>query len=129
MPTLSALRANPHFAPLFAYVHVLFWPILCWQINRFYTWAAREGIRDALYTINLWGFLTVVRLGDRHDPAAYKPLARTFRPLTEAGWESSVPACLEVNTRLIPPRIRGGCGSPQSGLPEGAPAPSTLNTS
>ncbi len=91
MPTLTALRTSPHFARLFAFVHVLCWPILWWNLCRFYRWCARENITDALYTINRWGSLTVVRLGDRHDPAAYKPLARTFRPLTDASWGNDMP--------------------------------------
>ncbi|MBA3067246.1 MAG: hypothetical protein FP825_02045 [Hyphomonas sp.] len=111
MPTLSALRAIPHFAPLFAFVHVLCWPILVWQINRFYSWTLREGITDALYSVNRWGFLTVVRLGDKRDPGAYTPLVRTFRPLTDANWASDMPACLETQTpeasrALILPRVR-----------------------
>ena len=83
MASLSALRAPLHFAPLFAVAHVWCWPLLWWQINRFYGWTRRDGITDALCTVSRWGFLTVAYLGDRTGPAAYKPVARTFRPLTD----------------------------------------------
>ncbi len=115
MPTLSALRNDPHFARLFAFVHVLCWPILVWQLNRFYSWTIREGIHNALYSVNRWGWLTVHYLGDRQDPDAYKPLARTFRPLTDASYASDPPAnlaALETLTAVpILHRLAGGIGS------------------
>jgi hypothetical protein len=132
MPTLSALRNDPQFARLFAFVHVLCWPILVWQLNRFYSWTIREGIHNALYSVNRWGWLTVHYLGDRQDPDAYKPLARTFRPLTDASYASDLPANLSALETLtaVPtlPHEVGGGGISLSEMTEGA-LPSIPNTS
>ena len=103
MPSLSALRSSPHFAPLFAHVFVLCWPILVWQINRLFSWSRREGYPNMLYSVSRWGFITIVYLGDRQDPDAYKPLPRTFRLLTDASYASDLPtnlAALDILTAI-----------------------------
>ncbi len=130
MPTMSALRSSPHFAPLFAHVFVLCWPILVWQLNRFYSWTIREGIHDALYSVNRWGWLTVHYLGDREDPAAYKPLPRIFRPLTDASYASDLPANLATSESLkavLPLSRAAGEVAPKG--PEGALPSQRFNTS
>ncbi len=102
MQTLSALRQDPYFTRMFAYVHVLCWPILVWQINRFFGALKRAGITNALYTVNRWGFLKLVHLGDREDPNAYKPLPRIFRPLTDESYASALPRASKSGSRLPP---------------------------
>ncbi len=129
---MSALRSSPHFAPLFAQVFFLCWPILVWQINRFYNWTIREGIRDALYSVNRWGFITIVYLGDRDDPHTYKPIARTFRSLTDASYASDLPTNLVSSDILtavpILPRLGGGGGSRFWRESEGALRPLMLDS-
>ncbi|MFN3911660.1 hypothetical protein [Hyphomonas sp.] len=91
MIPLRAFRSHPRFAPLFNHVAAVFWPILWWQLNRLLKWCQREGIPDVLYSVSGWGFITVRYAADKPG-LFYQPPARTFRPLTDAGWESSVPA-------------------------------------
>ncbi len=98
MIPMRAFRTDPHFADLFAHVHVICWPILWWQLNALFGWCKREGIPGVLYSVSPWGFITLRHAGDRPDPATYKPLPRTFRPLTDDSWESDLPACLESLT-------------------------------
>ena len=133
MPTLSALRSSPHFAPLFAHVFVLCWPILVWQINRLFSWSRREGYPNMLYSVSRWGFITIVYLGDREDPDAYKPLARTFRPLTDPGYSSDLPACLATGEILTAASILadelGGGSSRLWRESEGALLSQLINTS
>ncbi len=128
MPTLSALRSSPHFAPLFAHVFVLCWPILVWQINRLFSWSRREGYPNILYSVSRWGFITIVYLGDRQDPDAYKPLPRIFRPLTDASYASDLPANLATSESLtaVPPLSRAAGEVAPKG-PEGA-LPSILDS-
>jgi hypothetical protein len=59
MVSLHALRNHPKFAPLFADVYVVCWPILWWQLNRLLAFCRREDIADVLDTLSLWGFITV----------------------------------------------------------------------
>ena len=102
MQTVSALRQDPYFTRMFAYVHVLCWPILVWQINRFFSALKRQGITNALYSVNRWGFIKLVHLGDKEDPGAYKPLPRIFRPLTDESYASDLPACLGIDALSLP---------------------------
>jgi hypothetical protein len=113
-------------------VFVLCWPILVWQINRLFSWSRREGYPNILYTVSRWGFITIVYLGDRQDPDAYRPLPRTFRPLTDPSYASDLPANLATSESLkaVPPlsRLGGGGGISLCEMPEGA-WPSPPNTS
>jgi hypothetical protein len=125
MSTLQAFRQHPAFSDLFDEVYPLCWPILLWQLLRFFAWTRAEGIPEGWYSVNRWGFLTVHLLGDKADPSAYKPIERTFRPLTDASYASDLPACLEVfgvtaMRALILPRAAGGGGMAQSAMTEGA---------
>lgn len=101
MRALSALRSDLYFPPMFADVHVLCRPILVWPINRFFSCLKREGIAVAHYTLNRWGFIKIVHLGDREDPDACKPLIRTFRPLADASCAGDLPANLAPRETLM----------------------------
>ncbi len=131
MQTLSALRQDPYFTRMFAYVNVLCWPILVWQINRFFSALKRQGITNALYSVNRWGFIKLVHLGDREDPGAYKPRQRTFRALTDPSYASDLPANLapfETLTAVpILPHEVGGGGISFCEMTEGA-LPSILDS-
>ena len=113
MRALSALRSDPYLPPMFAYVHVLCRPILVWPINRFFSCLKRGGIAAARYSVNRWGFIKLVHPGDREDPGACKPLARTFRPWADASGAGDLPANLAAReilmavSRLPPPSGRG----------------------
>ncbi|MDP1554785.1 MAG: hypothetical protein Q8L84_04925 [Hyphomonas sp.] len=96
MIPMRTFRSDPHFAELFARVHVICWPILWWQLNALFRWCKREGIPDVLYSVNPWGFITLRHHGGRQDPHTYKPATRTFRPLTDESWASDLPACLYI---------------------------------
>jgi len=129
MPTLSALRSSPHFAPLFAHVFVLCWPILVWQINRLFSLSRREGYPNILYSVSRWGFITIVYLGDRQDPDAYKPLPRTFRLLTDASYASDLPtnlAALDILTAIR--ALAGAAGEVAPKGPEWALTPLILDS-
>jgi len=113
MRALSALRSDPYFPPMFADVHVLCRPILVWPINRFFSCLKRGGIAAAHYTLNRWGFIKIVHLGDREDPDACKPLIRTFRPLADASCAGDLPANLAPRETLmavscLPHQVGGG---------------------
>lgn len=123
MPKISTLRKDPYFAKMFAFVHPLCWFVLVWQLDRFFRWTRKHGITNALYSVNRWGFLSVVFFGEKDDPAAYKPLARIFRPLTDASYASDVPANLDAVPFL--PRKAGEVAQK---APEGA-LPALPNTS
>ncbi len=124
MIPMRTFRADPHFADLFAHVHVVCWPILWWQLNALFRWCKRQGIPDVLYSVNAWGFITLRNAGAAFDLTAYKPEFRTFRPLTEAIWGSDLPACLEP---LFLPREADGSVSRQRHETEG-PLPSQLDS-
>ncbi|MDP1557038.1 MAG: hypothetical protein Q8L84_16385 [Hyphomonas sp.] len=116
MIPMRAFRADPHFADLFAHVPVICWPILWWQLNALFRWCKREGRPDVLYSVSPWGFITLRHAGDRPDPATYKPLPRTFRPLTDDSWGSDLPSGLKLlslseatGDALFLPRKAQGC--------------------
>ena len=101
MWSFARLRQCPHFAPIFAKVHPLCWPILWWQLNRLLRWFDRTRPEDVLYSVNRWGFVQVCYVAPRIDPATYKPLPRTFRPLSDPSWDSALPACLAASFHPI----------------------------
>ncbi|MFN7164907.1 MAG: hypothetical protein ACK4P2_08840, partial [Hyphomonas sp.] len=118
MIPMRAFRADPHFADLFAHVHVICWPILWWQLNALFGWCKREGIPGVLYSVSPWGFITLRHAGDRNDPATYQRPERTFRPLTDDSWGSDLPVILSdlaalETLRHVPilPCASGGGGS------------------
>ncbi|MDP1555827.1 MAG: hypothetical protein Q8L84_10225 [Hyphomonas sp.] len=128
MIPMRTFRSDPHFAELFAHVHVICLPILWWQLNALFRWCKREGIPAVLYSVNPWGFITLRHHGDRNDPHAYKPPTRTFRPLTDESWGIDLPACLDIEAetalRFLP--CEAGEVAPKGS--EGA-LPSPPNTS
>ncbi|MBU4569455.1 MAG: hypothetical protein KJ833_10895, partial [Alphaproteobacteria bacterium] len=117
MWSIARLRRHPHFADHFAHVHPLCWLILWWQLNNLIRWYDTARPEGVLYSISEWGFITVRYIAPRPDPAAYRPIPRTFRPLTDARWGSDLPACLgqETPCALILPRKIEGSGSASRG--------------
>ncbi len=111
MWSIARLRSHPHFARAFAHVHPLCWLILWWQLNRLLRWFETCRPEDVFYTVNRWGGVTIRLVSDMPGPATYRPLPRTFRPLTDESWSSDVPANLAANEslRLFPilPRCTG----------------------
>ena len=116
MMSISHLSRYPAFARFFAMVHPLFWPILWWQLNRLARYIMDENPGNVLYSVNAWGIVRICYIARGLDPDAYKPLPRTFRPLTDASWESALPACLgsEAPHTLILPRTTGACRDQRS---------------
>jgi len=51
MSRFQRLRTQPHFAPWFAQVHPLFWPLLWWQLETTVKWMNRVGIFNVLITL------------------------------------------------------------------------------
>jgi len=132
MRALSALRSDPYLPPMFAYVHVLCRPILVWSINRFFSCLKRGGIAAARYSMNRWGFIKLVHPGDREDPGACKPLARTFRPWADASGAGDLPANLAVRETLmavsrLPHQVGGGVIA-RSAMTQGAFASLSLRS-
>jgi hypothetical protein len=109
MWSFSCLRNNPHYGRLFDRVHPLCWLILWWQLNLLFRKVAADRTLDLLYSVNEWGFITIRYVARCEDPATYKPIPRTFRPLTDESWSSALPACLEVEAPCarILPRMAG----------------------
>ena len=113
MIPMRALRANPHFAPLFAHVHALCWPILWWSLNRLLRWYASSGYEEVLYGTTPWGYVYIAYLGDKTpDPSAYRPYVREKPRWDDACWATNVPVTqLTAATPSILPRAAGGGGS------------------
>ncbi|MFN7178234.1 hypothetical protein [Hyphomonas sp.] len=114
---MRALRANPHFAPLFAHVHALCWPILWWSLNRLLRWYASSGYEEILYGTTPWGYVYIAYLGDRKsDPSAYRPYELTKPRWDDPVWSTNVPTPLLALTtaetlRPCPhPPLRSGGG-------------------
>ncbi len=99
MIPMRAFRADPHFADLFAPVCVICWPILCRQLNALLVWSRRQSVVHLLYSVNDWSFNTLRRAGEATHPVTSKPLARTFRPLTDTRLGSDVPSDLDARSR------------------------------
>ena len=123
MWSITVLRQCELFAPLFERVHPLCWPILWWNLNRLVRWLYANTPEDILFETNSWGMITIRYVAPRRDPTLYKPLERTFRPLSDPSWESDLPsnlAALEtLRLILFLPRAAGGGGIPRSGMTEG----------
>ena len=85
MTTLADLRRNPRFARLFAAVHPFFWPVKWWTLNAVFREYDASNRAEFLIGVTWWGQVYVAFRGDpRPDPNTYRPIARTFRPLTDA---------------------------------------------
>jgi hypothetical protein len=128
MYSIARLRQHPHFARFFAHVHPLCWLILWWELNRLIRWFNAHGIGNALYSVNEWGFVDIHCVVARPDPNAYKPLPRTFRPLTDPAWESALPACLDFEA-LAPAILPRPAGRVSPKVTEGASDLTLLDTS
>ena len=89
---------------MFAHVCVICWPILWWQLNALLAWSRRQSVVDLLYSVNDWSFITLRRAGEATHPETRKPLARTFRPLTDA-------ACIREQSGCEGVRAESGYGS------------------
>ena len=139
MTPLHALRANPHFAPLFAHVHALCWPILWWSLNRLLRWYASSGYEEVLYGTTPWGYVYIAWLGDRKpDPSAYRPYELERPRWDDPVWSTNLPApFLIVGQILRSGGLRGSeiaprfpeQGWPLRGQTEGACALTFLDTS
>ncbi len=137
MTPMRALRANPHFAPLFARVHPLCWPILWWSLNRLLDWFETANYEEVLYATNRWGFIRIAYYGDRKpDPSAYRPYVLEKPRWDDPMWSTNVPkhfltlSAYETQ-QLIPnpPPRSGGGGSLRRSETEGACALSFIDTS
>lgn len=96
MVSIRTFRSIPHFAELFAHMPVICWPIFWSRLSSLFRWCKREGIPDVCYAVGDEGLITVRHFGAKPHSAAYTPLPRTFRPLTDASWGSALPANLET---------------------------------
>ncbi len=119
MVSLSALRQHPRFARFFEVVHPFFWPVIWWTLNAVFRQYDASGRTEFLLGITWWGQVYIAFEGDlRPDPSTYKPVTRTFRPLTDESWASDLPPNLDrlslleaIHAALILPREAGGGGS------------------
>jgi hypothetical protein len=50
-------------AHLYAHVHVLLWPWLCWQLARLDRWM-KETVRGPLVSVDRWGNVYVLHMSD-----------------------------------------------------------------
>ncbi len=127
MVSLSALRQHSRFARFFEVVHPFFWPVIWWTLNAVFRQYDASNRTEFLLGITWWGQVYIAFEGDlRPDPLTYKPVTRTFRPLTDDSWASDFPTNLEglspldAMHALILPREAGGGGSRHWREPEGA---------
>ena len=51
---------DPRLKPYFDHVHVLFWPVLVWNLIRIIRWRARTG-QEALLAVNCFGAIRFVQ--------------------------------------------------------------------
>jgi hypothetical protein len=127
MVSLNALRQHPLFSRFFAVVQTFFWPVIWWTLNAAFRAYDASGRTEFLLGITWWGQVYIAFEGDlRPDPLNYRPIVRTFRPLTDDGWASDLPAILEGLSPLearhdfILRREAGGGGSRLRRESEGA---------
>ena len=124
MVSLTALRQHPRFARFFEVVHPFFWPVIWWTLNAVFREYDASNRTEFLLGITWWGQVYIAFEGDlRPDPLTYRPIPRTFRPLTDAGWASDLPTNLEGLSPFLSIPVCGGGGSRQSREPEGATLP------
>ena len=136
MVSLTALRQHPRFARFFDVVHPFFWPVIWWTLNAVFRQYDASNRTEFLLGITWWGQVYIAFEGDlRPDPLNYRPIARTFRPLTDECWASDLPTNLEglspleaLHAFLILPRKAGGSVWTFRAQTDGA-LPSPPNTS
>ena len=96
MVSLSALRQHTRFARFFEVVHPFFWPVIWWTLNAVFRQYDASGRTEFLLGITWWGQVYIAFEGDKlPDPSTYRPVSRTFRPLTDESWVSDLPTNLE----------------------------------
>ena len=96
MVSLAALRQHPRFGRFFEVVHPFFWPVIWWTLDAVFRAYDASNRTEFLLGITWWGQVYIAFEGDlRPDPLTYRPIPRTFRPLTDDGWASDLPANLE----------------------------------
>jgi hypothetical protein len=96
MVSLTARRQHPRFGRFFEVVHPFFWPVIWWALNVVFREYDASGRDKLLLGITWWGQVYIAFEGDlRPDPLDYRPIPRTFRPLTDASWASAPPTNLE----------------------------------
>jgi hypothetical protein len=96
MVPLTALRQHPRFGRFFEVVHPFFWPVIWWTLNAVFRAYDASNRTEFLLGITWWGQVYIAFEGDlRPDPLTYRPITRTFRPLTDDSWASDLPANLE----------------------------------
>jgi len=96
MVSLTALRQHPRFGRFFAVVHPFFWPVIWWTLNAVFRAYDASNRTEFMLGITWWGQVYIAFEGDlRPDPLTYRPIPRTFRPLTDDGWSSDLPTNLE----------------------------------
>ena len=134
MIPFTSLRQNPYFAPMFAQVHPLLWPVLWWSLNRFLRWYKTCPWQDILFEPTPWGLIRIVHFGDRRR--AYTPYVPTRPRWDDPVWESYVPVPLidiaaseTLRPHPNPPLRSGGGGSLRSSETEGACALTPHDTS
>jgi hypothetical protein len=140
MISFAACRRNPHFAPLFAHVHVMFWPVLWLSIN----WTARAlregGYENILFACDQFGFMKIAYYGEKKvEPGTYQPLAPTLAHWSDDSWATNVPTIARLTDEvLLTFRLdassflhheRGGGVSGLCPLTEGAPSFLNYDTS
>jgi hypothetical protein len=115
MVSLTALRQHPRFGRFFEVVHPFFWPVIWWTLNAAFRAYDASNCTEFLLGITWWGQVYIAFEGDlRPGSLTYRPMPRTFRPLTDGGWGSDLPAnleglsLLEVRHDLILPRESEG---------------------
>jgi hypothetical protein len=96
MFTLTQLRQNPYYTRFFDRVHPFFWPVIWWTFNRVIRDYLASGTTEYLIGVTWWGQVYIAFIGDKlPDPLTYRPMERTFRPLTDDSWASDLPTNLE----------------------------------
>jgi len=96
MFTLTQLRQNPYYTRFFDRVHPFFWPVIWWTFNRVIRDYLASNTTEYLIGVTWWGQVYVAAVGDKlADPLTYKPIPRTFRPLTDESWATALPTNLE----------------------------------
>ena len=108
MVSLNALRQHPRFARFFEVVHPFFWPVIWWTLNAVFRAYDASNRPEFLLGIPWWGQVYIAFEGDlRPDPLTYRPIPRTFRPLTDAGLASSPLTNLEGHSPSLSSLARG----------------------
>ncbi|WP_291061631.1 hypothetical protein, partial [Hyphomonas sp.] len=106
------IRNNIHFRRYFDAVHPVFWPVLFWQLGRFFKWMRAEQLSEVLFEITWWGGVRIHIIGDKLTTPS--PFAPTKPRWDDPVWASDMPASLiglnELSAwhALILPCVSGG---------------------